>query len=45
MDFGWDMGGGDWLGPLLVLVLVGVVVYLGYPSGPPPPAPGAPPTG
>jgi hypothetical protein len=103
MDFGWDMGGGDWLGPLLVLILVGVVVYfgsreltsrrlthrppappapgpyvappparpepldilreryargditldefdtakraLGYPSGPPPPAPGAPPTG
>jgi len=27
MDFGWDMGGGDWLGPILVLILVGVVVY------------------
>jgi uncharacterized membrane protein len=29
MDYGdgWDMGGGGWLLPLLVLVLVGVVVY------------------
>jgi hypothetical protein len=27
MDYGWDMGGGGWLFPLLVLVLVGVVVY------------------
>jgi uncharacterized membrane protein len=27
MDYGWDMGGGGWLWPLIVLVLVGVVVY------------------
>ena len=29
MDYGdgWDMGGGGWLGPLLVLIVVGVVVY------------------
>jgi uncharacterized membrane protein len=27
MDYGWDMGGGGWVWPLLVLVLVGVVVY------------------
>ena len=26
--YGWGMGGGGWLGPLLVLVLVGAVVYL-----------------
>ncbi len=102
MDHEWHMGGGGWLWPLLVLVLVGVVVYLiaravtlhrltrpavtppspspyvasppvrpepldilrerfargditlddfetakralGYPSSPPPPAPGAPPS-
>jgi uncharacterized membrane protein len=25
--YGWDMGGGGWVFPLLVLVLVGVVVY------------------
>ncbi len=27
MGYGWHMGGGGWLWPLLVLVLVGVVVY------------------
>ena len=27
MDYGWDMGGGGWLFPLLILILVGVVVY------------------
>jgi uncharacterized membrane protein len=27
MDYGWDMGGGGWLWPLIVLILVGVIVY------------------
>jgi hypothetical protein len=28
MGYGWHPGGGFWLGPLLFLVLVGVVVFL-----------------
>lgn len=49
MGYGWHMGGGGWLWPLFVLVLVGVVVYFisravtlhGLTQRPPtPPAPG-----
>ena len=54
MGYGWHMGGGGWLWPLLVLVLVGVVVYfvsrevtlrrLAHRPGPPPlPGPNAAP--
>jgi hypothetical protein len=51
MEYGWGFGGRGWLGPLLFLVLVGVVVYFvsrevtlrrltQRPPGPPgPPAP------